>query len=388
MRILSASTIFPSVVDPAAGVFIKERLKGLPDDILCEVVRLRPWFPGLGALRGRTGAPFPARETVDGLKVADCSFFYLPGLLKEWDGAFLARRLGQFVDGMEERPQLMDAHFAYPTGAGAVVVGRQRGIPVCITLRGTLGSYAQDRRRAKIRDALLGADRIIAVSRSLADLAQEIADTDLSVHVIGNGVDTDCFRPQDRNLARDELGLGGHGPILLTVGGLVPRKGVHRVLEILPDILKQHPELVYCVVGGSSVEGDFSEQLRRMIEERDLQNHVRMVGRVAHNELPAWYGAADVFCLPTANEGWANALQESLACGTPVVTTRVGGNEDVVGNEHHGLVVPFGDRDALKNAILSSLEHRWDRTAIARWGMRRSWQDVGREVAGVFREIT
>ncbi len=387
MNVLSVATIFPSKEIPGPGVFIKQRLLALPRDIDLQVLRLRPWFPGFSLLRPSQGVSYPVEETSSALTVFDRRFFYLPGLMKHRDGHFLARGLCKFIATMEKQPDLLDAHFAFPTGFGAVAVGKKLDIPVCITLRGTLSSYANDARRVMLKKTLLGADRIIAVADSLGQLAEEIAGKQLDVRIIGNGVDIQMFRPNQKSSARIALGFDPDDPILLTVGGLVPRKGVHRVLEVLPSVLKKHPRLRYVVVGGGGVEGDFQRQIRQMINELGLSNVVRLVGPVAHENLPSYYAAADLFCLPTSNEGWANVLQESLACGRPVVTTNVGGNQEVVGREENGLVVPFGDRQALEHAILDGLTRNWDPTQISEWGRRRSWLDVGKEVAEVFREI-
>ncbi|MFT7618967.1 MAG: teichuronic acid biosynthesis glycosyltransferase TuaC [Planctomycetota bacterium] len=386
MRVLSVSTIFPSADNPGPGVFIKERLLGLPADVHKEVLRLRPWFPGLSALKPRIGNRYSKFEDALGLPVHDREFFYIPGFMKGMDGSFLARRLRQFINSQTQKPDLIDAHFAFPTGFGACEVGESLGIPVCITLRGTLASYADDTRRPKLITALSKADKIISVSQSLADLAEDLVGKSLDIRVIGNGIDTKAFAPQDKAESRAQLGIERAAPMLLTVGGLVPRKGVQRVLDVLPSILKSHPDLIYVVVGGASVEGNFEHTLRAKIAELNLEDSVRLEGAVDHHMLPGYYSAADVFCLSTANEGWANALQESLACGTPVVTTDVGGNSEVVGDDLHGLVVPFDDPKALEHAILTSLQKEWQSGEIAKWGRRRSWQDVGKEVADVFRE--
>ena len=387
MRVLSTATIFPGSATPGQGVFIKERLRGLPGNVQREFLRLRPWFPGLSWARRDRARFAPPSEMVDGIEVHDRRFFYLPGLMKQRDGDFFATGLRRFVEDRRGDFDLIDAHFAYPAGYAAVQVGRELDLPVCVTLRGTLASYASDARREKLVATLEGADRIIAVSQSLADLADELTGRDLGVRVIGNAVDRSRFSAGDRAAARARLGLESEGPVLLTVGGLVPRKGVHRVLEVLPAIVEEHPGLRYLVAGGGGVEGDSGAMVREQIDNSGLAAQVELLGAVPHAELADYYRAADLFVLATSNEGWANAIQEALACGCPVVTTDVGGNREVVGADAHGIVVPFGDPDALRDALRAALESDFDRAAISAWGGRRDWQDVGREVMAVFEEI-
>jgi glycosyltransferase involved in cell wall biosynthesis len=159
------------------------------------------------------------------------------------------------------------------------------------------------------------------------------------------------------------------------------------VLEVLPRLHRRHPDLLYVVVGGGSVEGDMSGELARMIREKDLEGRVRLEGPRPPQILPAYYSAADLFVLPTTNEGWANVLVESLACGTPVVTTDVGGNREVVCRDTLGIVIPTGDRGALEEALVTGLARSWNRTAIAAHAARRDWSQVAHEVVRVFRKV-
>ena len=386
MHVLSVTPLFPSSAAPAPGVFVKERLKNLPSDVRTTVVRCRPHFPLVGFLKPHLGRSFPAFETVEGLPVHDLRFPYVPGAFKAQDGDRLGRALIAFVERHGADFDLFDAHFTHPTGCGAVIAAARFGRPTVITERGTIGSYLGDGRRGKMRAALLAATRLVAVSESLARIMREVAGKDLDVRVIGNGVDAARFAPGDCAQARRALGLEGRGPVLLTVGGLVPRKGVMRVIEILPEILAKHPEAVYVVVGAGGAEGDYEAACRAAVGAKGLEGSIRFEGAVAPAALPDYYRAADVFCLSTTNEGWANVLQESLAVGTPVVTTDVGGNREVVGSPDHGIVCRPADATALCDALLAALGTRWDRSAISAWGRRRDWRDVGLEVEAVFRE--
>lgn len=387
MRVLTVTPLFPSVADPAQGVFIKERQRHLPPEIKTVAARFRPRFPLFGLVRRYQASELPAVETVDGIEVHDVRFFYFPGILKGCDGDFLARSLDRFV--ARHGPfDLLDAHFTYAAGYAAVKVGKRRGLPVVCTERGTIGTYHDAARREKIAWTLRNATRLVAVSASLAAIMKEIGGGDLDVRVVPNGVDGKVFCPGDRSAARARIGIGDDRCVLLTVGGLVPRKGVQRVLERLPSLVARRPNLFYAVVGGGGAEGDHEATVRRKIDESGLGDHVRLFGAVAHDRLVDYYRAADVFVLSTSNEGWANVLSESLATGTPVVTTDVGGNREVVDSKDCGIVVPFGDGAALEAALEAAIEKNWDRAAIARMGSRRSWTAVGRDVADIYREAT
>ena len=160
---------------------------------------------------------------------------------------------------------------------------------------------------------------------------------------------------------------------MLSIGGLNEGKGHHHLIEILPALLKRHPDLLYIIVGGGQPGNTYRPILERMVRDGGLGSHVLLAGERTHDEIPRWMGAADVFCLATRSEGWANVLLEALACGRPVVSTRVGGNAEIVVGRHLGLLAPYGDRSALEGAILEALTRHWEPETLATHARRHSW---------------
>jgi glycosyltransferase involved in cell wall biosynthesis len=117
-----------------------------------------------------------------------------------------------------------------------------------------------------------------------------------------------------------------------------------------------------------------------MIREARLESHVLLVGERTHDEIPRWMGAADLFCLATRSEGWSNVLLEALACGRPVVSTRVGGNAEIVTGDHLGLLAPYGDGPALERALLDALGRRWEPEVLVAHARRHSWEVTADQV--------
>jgi glycosyltransferase involved in cell wall biosynthesis len=247
-------------------------------------------------------------------------------------------------------------------------------VPVTITLRGTESRLARDPALVgKVRVALQRASQVIAVSESLRQVALALGIAPEKVAVVGNGVDLHKFRPMSRAEARAELELGAQAPVLVTVGGLVERKGFHRVIEVLPALLARFPGLVYLVVGGPSPEGDMGAELKRQVAEAGLEANVRFLGPLPSEALRVPLSAADVFVLSTRNEGWANVFLEAMACGLPVVTTDVGGNAEVVCRSDLGTVLPFGDAERLSGALADALVRRWDAASIRSYAESNTW---------------
>jgi teichuronic acid biosynthesis glycosyltransferase TuaC len=390
VRILVLSSVFPNPQQPTFGTFVRERAVRIAARCETVVVAPVPWFPMNRVFRGPTRCNIPSREMQGDLIVHHPKAFSVPGIFKALDGLFyflsvvwtVARIRRQF------RFDLIDAHFAYPDGLAACLLGRVFGCPVTVTLRGTIVPLSRYRlRRVQIARTLASVGQIFAVSESLKAAAVALGIPAGRIRVVPNGVDTGVFAPRPRAEARGQLGLGDEGPILLTVGALSPRKGHQRVIEVLPKLVAAHPKLLYVVVGGSGVEGDTRPVLERLVAGRGLHDHVRFVGPLPHAEIARWLAAADLFCLATSNEGRANVILEALACGIPVVTTDVGGSREVIVEGADGLLVPFGDPEALGDALRRGLTESWDHAGIASRARSRTWDDTVEDVLRSFRAL-
>ncbi|MCC9596338.1 glycosyltransferase [Rubrivivax sp. JA1055] len=392
-RIVVLSSLFPSAVQPGAGLFVRERMFRVGRELPLAVVAPTPWFPLQSLLRRfkpgfRPGAP--RHETQQGHEVWFPRFVSVPGALKGWDGLAMALaawpRLARLK--REGRLDLIDAHFACPDGYAATLLGRWLGVPVTITLRGTEQRQAHDPALApKLRAALQRATQVFAVSESLRQVALGLGIAADKVQVVGNGVDLARFNPLPRAEARAALGLAADAPVLVSVGGLCERKGFHRVIERLPALRERFPGLVYLVVGGPSPEGDLGPQLRAQVAAAGLGDAVRFLGPLPPDALRGPLSAADVFVLATRNEGWANVFLEAMACGLPVVTTAVGGNAEVVCRAELGSVVPFGDGPALEAAVADALARDWDADTIRRYAAANTWDRRVAELVAVFRTL-
>lgn len=396
-RIVTLSSLFPSERQSMAGLFVRERAFRLGARVPLTVVAPQPWFPLQGLLRRwkpgfRPGAP--ASERQRGFEVRYPRFLSVPGMLKSLDGVFMALAAWPRLRALqrEGRLDVIDAHFGYPDGRAASLLARWLGVPYTVTLRGTETRHAQDPAlRPALKAALRGAARVFSVSESLRQVALQLGVPPERAIVVGNGVDLSRFYPLPQAEARAALGLPAQGPVLVSVGGLCERKGFHRVLACLPRLRQRHPGLTYLVVGGPSAEGDLTQQLRQQVRELALESCVVFAGPQPPDALRQWLSAADIFVLATRNEGWANVFLEAMACGLPVVTTRVGGNAEVVNAPELGAVVPFGDEPALEAAVDAALHTPWDRVRIRAYAEANTWDrriDVlEREFAGLTRAL-
>lgn len=376
-KLLVFSSLFPSQKRPNAGVFIRERMFRVAQRIPVIVVSPVPWFPFQGILRYWRPhfRPQPkSYEEQEDVQVYFPRFLSFPGLFKSCDGFFMA--LGSLSTLIKLRKQfnIIDAHFAYPDGFAAILLGKWLKIPVTITLRGTEVPLSKmPGRKARLLTALNNATRVFSVSESLKQHVVSLGAESGKIRVIGNGIDIVKFSPLATSVARAELNIPDDAKVMISVGALVDRKGFHRVIEVLPALAATYPELVYLIVGGESPEGNIRERLEHQVKMLKLEKNVRFLGAYPSEKLKVPLSAADLFVLATANEGWANVFLEAMACGLPVITTEVGGNKEVVNDTNLGTVVPFDDSAALLTALIQGFETVWNRSLITQYAQENSW---------------
>ncbi|MFN0303284.1 MAG: glycosyltransferase [Burkholderiales bacterium] len=352
----------------------------------------QPWFPLQGfirRIRPHFRIPSARFEAIDGIEIHRPRFLCIPGVLKWTDGLFMALSCAWTARRLVRRHclNILDVHFGYPDGYAGVLLGRWLQLPVMLTLRGKEQRQAMTNVRSALAWAVRRADKVITVSDALREVALELGADPARVSVVGNGVDLDKFHPLSRVEARASLGLPSDAELLISVGTLTERKGFHRVIECLPNLLKTHPRLHYLVVGGAGPEGDWSSRLHSLTERLGVTERVHFLGRYAPEDLKVPLSAADVFVLATSYEGWANVFLEAMACGLPVVTTRVGGNEQVVTSDELGRLVTFGDAAALTAAISDALERTWDRQRILEFAHSNGWDQRIPRLVELFQQL-
>jgi len=373
------STLFPSLQDPIAGVFIKERMFRVARHLPVTVVSPQPWFPFQRLIRHWKPGYRPERaafESVDDVEIYRPRFLAIPGLLRRFDGVSVALATWPLLRRLRRagRADLLDAHFAYPDGHAGHLLARWCDLPYVVTLRGKeerLRHVASFRVRMAL--ARRHATNVIAVSAALRQVGFELGAREADSLVIGNGVDLEKFDRVPRDSARRALGIEADAQVLVSIGGVGERKGFHRLIECMPQLLQDHPKLVLVIVGGPSPDGDWTDRLRQMVLDKRLNDHVRLLGPLPPEALKTPLSAADVFVLATRYEGWANVFLEAMACGLPVVTTLVGGNAEVVSRNELGMLVPFDDQAALTCAIHKALIHPWDVSFIQQFAKSNSW---------------
>ncbi len=372
VRIVTYTTLYPNAVRPNHGIFVENRLRKLVADrrIAARVVAPVPWFPFASARFGDYGgfARVPASETRHDLDIAHPRYPTIPKIGMTAAPWLLYRgSLGAMRRLMASGRDfdLIDAHYFYPDGVAAALLGRRLDKPVVITARGSdvnrIASY--DRPRRMILWAATRAAAVITVSDALRRQLIDLGAPAEKIVTLRNGVDLETFRPVGREAARRALGLDGR--VIVTVGNVIETKGQRLVVRALAQI----PDATLLIVG----DGADVPVLEALAAELGLGGRVRFMGRVAHDRLGEIYGAADVSVLASVREGWPNVLLESMACGTPAVATRVGGVAEIITRPESGAIVDDRTPAAIARALAELFAHPPRREATRAHAEEFSW---------------
>jgi len=272
-----------------------------------------------------------------------------------------------------ERPDIVHTHTS-KAGAVGRVAAWLAAVPVVIhTPHGHIfyGYYGPAISRViRLVERLLAliTDRIVTLTeRGIEEHVRlGIARADKFI-AIPSGIALSVFQPVHVNPAqkRRELGLPAEGPIVGTVGRLVPIKGHEWLLKAAPLVLAEFPRAMFVVLG----DGPLMGRLQQVVEELGITAHVRFLG--ARTDVPECLATFDLFAFPSINEGMGRALVEAMAAAVPAVATRVGGIPDVVVDGETGLLIPAQDEAAMADALLKLLRDPARRQEYGRAARRR-----------------
>ncbi|MBS0477591.1 MAG: glycosyltransferase [Proteobacteria bacterium] len=350
MRVLSLSTLYPNTLTPNFGVFVERQMQAVAKRGDVDLVMVNPLgippFPLSLHPRYRALASLPQAERRGGVEVLHPRFRLIPSIGARRNARAEARAVLPLARALHaEAPfDIVDAQFFYPDGPAAVTIGKALGLPVSIKARGADIHHwgTAPATREQILAAALTADGLLAVSQGLVEDMVALGMPRERIAVHRTGLNADLFRPYDRRMCRDRLDLPRDAQVLATVGALIPRKGQRFAIEALDHL----PGAILLLAGA----GADDNALRSLAERLGVAERVRFLGAVPHDELPVVLNAADVFVLPTASEGLANAWVEALACGTPVVTTPIPGAQELLTDPAWGCMVPR-DGAAIADAV-------------------------------------
>jgi teichuronic acid biosynthesis glycosyltransferase TuaC len=392
LRILSIATLFPNPVRKSFGIFVGNQMRAVVarsdvDLTMISPIGVPPWPLSLREPYEKL-RKIPGMTEEVGLPVHYPKFRLYPKLGGDSNPGRiveavlpLARRLHD-----EEPFDLVDAQFFFPDGPAAAAIARELGVPLTIKSRG--GDIHYWGKRSSPLEQMLEAARqaagMLAVSEALREdmIALGMPAERIALHY--TGLDRELFYPIERGAARalvsalPDLGIWSEGPLLVTPGALIPRKGQRLAITALTHL----PDARLALAG----VGEDEAMLQQLAKDLGVADRVHFLGLVAHDLLPQLLCAADVVVLPSSSEGLANVWIEALACGTPLVIPDIGGASEIVRDRTAGRLVER-DAQSIAAAVTDILTDPPAQTDVAAHANSFSWSVNAGNLVHFWRDV-
>lgn len=389
MNILFLSTVFPDTAQPSRGAYNLQTCRALAQSHRVQVISPRPWTDLLGnRIAGHVFSRCDAAREA-GIDVTFPTYWYPPKLLRARYGEFLWWSVRHAVNRIAANcpPDAVLSYWAHPDGEAAVRAARRFGVPVGVITGGSDVLLLPEcpTRGERVRRVLSEADAVLTVSDGIRQAVVDLGVDGGKVHTVYQGVDADRFHPGSQEAARQrltlqQLGIPSESPLLLWVGRMVDVKR----LDVLIDgcaAMKSRCDFQLALIG----DGPLRATVEQQVERQGLQGQVHFAGSVPPDRLGDWYRAADLTLLTSDSEGIPNVLRESLACGTPFVSTDVGSIRELAKlsgpDEPTGRLVPAGDPQRLCDAIVAMLAQGADARPTRL--PPRTWQDRAADITRI-----
>lgn len=388
IKTLLFSSLYPNSQRPRHGIFVETRLRQLlkSGQVETKVVAPIASFPiKTGAFkRYAESDSVPKHESLNGVDVYHPKYFILPKFGGAITPMMMARAALPVIKKLIAQGfdfDIIDAHYFYPDGVAAAILAKKLNKPLVITARGTDVNLFVDYPLAGrlIKKAALQSNSIITVADSLRQkLIAKGVDAE-KIHVLRNGVDNEIFYPapiDERESLRQQLNIKSN--TILSVGNLTKLKGFDLVLAAIAKL----PDVNLIIIGG----GEERQNLQQQVADLKISARVRFISNLSQNELRDYYTSADVLVLASSREGMPNVVLESLACGTPVIATNVGGVSEILSDEC-GIIVNNRNDAALTEAIRTMLNKGLQREAVAAIGSENCWKQTTQGQLDIFTSI-
>lgn len=394
MKTLFLSSVYPNPAAPVRGTFNRAMCRALTEFGEVRVVAPVPWTECVPLIPrvSKRASPAALREfdqsqrEIESATGRTCPpvsrprFYYPPKVLRHRYGQFMWSSVRPDVKRTcrDFQPDVVLSYWAHPDGEAGLRAARALGAKAGVIIGGSdvLLLTRNARRREVISRVLQESDFVLTVCDGLRDRVIELGASPERVHTVYQGVDRGLFCSGDRAASRQLLNLPVSDPMFLWVGRMVDVKRVDILLESFARVCRQQPNARLYMLGTGGMHSGVCEHISRL----KLTDSVTLKGAINQKELPNWYRAANASVLSSDSEGLPNVLRESLACGTPWVSTDVGSVAEIVSPEHSLLVRP-ADIDALSRAMLQILDS--DYRLGASLYQPRTWRDAAVDITAI-----
>jgi N-acetyl-alpha-D-glucosaminyl L-malate synthase BshA len=384
--------MYPNEKNPNLGIFIKERIKNLSS--LCDVKLINPypWIPRFRLFRKWI---IPHIQKQNNIEIYHPKYIPLPGSFFNFiKGIWCFIFIRSEVEKLNKKFNfdIIHAHRIFPEGFASVLLGESCKKPVVVTIHGSDINFLTKNLIIKrmIVFALNRANKIIVVSERLKKRILEMRIPEKKIEVLLNAVDTDKFKLQNKIDARRKLGLPLDKKIILFVGNFVDVKNPLSLIEISHRLRERRKKDFLLIMIG---DGYLKNEIKNKINAYSIQELIFLVGPRPHEEIPLWMAAADFLVLPSRNEGMPTVLLEAMACGLPIVATRVGGIPEVINDGENGILIDSNNIRELERSIVSLIDDEKLREKIRTNELsflkkkNVTWQEQAHIIFDIYKEV-
>ena len=280
---------------------------------------------------------------------------------------------------------LTHSHFIWSSGYVGMKLKNKYNIPFIVTAHGFDVydlPFRDDYWSNTIRNILNSSDYIITVSKKNLEYINKLGINN-NVEIIPNGYKKELFYKMDKIKCRNLLSIPKDKIILLNIGHIIKVKGHIFLIEALEKLVQIRNDFICYVIG----EGNLKNMLIKIIEKKKLSKYIIFIDYVDHKNIPIWMNSADLFILPSLNEGNPTVLVESLAVGLPFIGSNVGGIPEIVISDKYGFLCKPGDSNELFSAINKGIDNNWDHEGIIKHAEKYSWDILCNKISEIYSKV-
>lgn len=389
INLLLITSLFPNPVEQNRGIFVADLVKELKQRCNVTVISLIPFFPKLRVLkRFKQWYKFslvPGNYTINSQEVICAKYWAVPKIVALHSFfLFIAILPKIWRLHKEKRFDLINVHWLFPDGVASCWIARILKIPIVLTAHGSdINWYLNtNSRKNQIMKALKGANKITVVSEQQNESLKKLNIAEAKIKIIHNGFDG-LFEVSDKLSCRKELGLPANPKIIAFIGRLVKVKGFKYLISAVQKLENTYEDDYQVIVVGDGISRNAYEE---EVDNLGLSSRIKFYGEKRHKELSKWFAASDIVCLPSISEGCPTVVIEALACGRPVVASRVGEIPKLV-NRDNGILFAPRDVEEFTEAILKAFDHKWDAANIRKTIEHLTWQESAKKYLNVYEEV-
>lgn len=368
MNILVITRLFPNKLDTINGIFVKEICDGLSkcENINLSVISPIPKSNALLGLINTKYKQYNEHPILD--KVGQYTTFYpryskfLSKLFPQYEYKPYYKCILNLVKREKFRPDVIYCHWLFPDSVACTKLAEYLNIPIILhSHEANLDFHLKHEGFSElISQAVKRSNITYCVSENARNtLINRLNVGNLNnIKLLYNGVDTSLFyHKNNKEELRRKYKFSNHDRILISVGAMDRKKGQYNLIEAINELVWNRERNIKLILVGNGPE---YENYSNMIKEYNLENYIFMFGSREKSEICDLLNMSDVFTLTSNFESFGIVFLEALACGIPIVATRVGGIPEIVNNEKYGLLVERDNIEQLKTAICSALNKKWD----------------------------